>query len=485
VADEQQQAGEQKRSWLDNLLRLFADVRGGEAPTVLLLLLNLFIAMTAYYVLKVVREPLIADTGEELASLIEGAPAWTRDLLLSQKEGQKGEALSGSVMKSLATGVQALFLMILIPTYGRFAARANRNRLIVGVVLFFIVCLELFFIGSLLDVPMLGFVFFVWLGIYSLAIIAQVWSFANDIYDREAGERLFAIVMIGQVVGPMVGSGLSTLKGLSTELLLQGSAILLLLHLFVYWVLNRRPESTASAGSTKTLAGKGGFSLVLRSPYIRLIALLFLLLNLVNTTGEIILTDAILERAKEALEAAQANGKSVSPGEFKKAFIKEQWGSFYFIVNIVTFLLQAFVASRIVKFLGVRGLLFALPIVSLGAYSTISAGVGYLVLRVAKTAENSTDYSIMNTARATIWLPTTRDEKYKAKQTIDTFIVRVGDLASTGLVFVGTQVLSFDRQSFAQVNIVMVLVWLALTYLVYREYRELAARRRTEPAPAT
>jgi len=100
-----------------------------------------------------------------------------------------------------------------------------------------------------------------------------------------------------------------------------------------------------------------------------------------------------------------------------------------------------------------------------------------MLVRFAKTAENATDYSIMNTARQMIWLPTRREEKYKAKQATDTFIVRTGDLASAGLVFVGTAFLQFGPQQFAATNVVLCLVWFGVAILLLKEYRRLAAQQ--------
>ena len=99
------------------------------------------------------------------------------------------------------------------------------------------------------------------------------------------------------------------------------------------------------------------------------------------------------------------------------------------------------------KYRGLRGALLALPLIALGGYAIIAAGVGFSVVRWIKTAENATDYSIMNTARQLLWLPTTRDEKYKAKQAIDTFFVRGGDVLSAAAVYVGTSVLHLTSSS--------------------------------------
>ena len=74
-----------------------------------------------------------------------------------------------------------------------------------------------------------------------------------------------------------------------------------------------------------------------------------------------------------------------------------------------------------------------------------------------KTAENAADYSIMNTARQLLWLPTTREEKYKAKQAIDSFFVRGGDVLSAVVVYFGAVVLNLSVQQFAVANVVLTL----------------------------
>jgi AAA family ATP:ADP antiporter len=99
----------------------------------------------------------------------------------------------------------------------------------------------------------------------------------------------------------------------------------------------------------------------------------------------------------------------------------------------------------------------------------------FAALRWAKTAENATDYSVMNTGKQMLWLPTTREEKYKAKQAVDTFFVRTGDLLSAGLVYAGTNWLLLDVAGFGWANLVLVIGWLVVAVAVIRENRRLAA----------
>jgi AAA family ATP:ADP antiporter len=435
---------------LDRFLGLFSDVRPGEGGTAILLLVNLFLLLVGYYILKTVREPLILTLG-------------------------------GAELKSYAAAGQALTLIGFVPLYSWLASRVDRLKLIVVVMVFFIVNIELFYVGGHLGVPNLGFVFYIWVGIFSLAAIAQFWAYANDLYSKQVGDRLFPIIAIGATAGSPVGSwvcGKLFEAGMDAYDILHVSAAILVVHLILYPVVNRREarhSRAARAAAETTLSGRGGFALVFASPYLRLIAILLIILNTVNTTGEYIIGRLVVERAHAAIAA--------DPGLSEKAFIGSFYGSYFFWVNVAAVLIQAFLVSRIVRYLGIAGVILMLPLVSLGAYSVIALGASFAVVRWAKSAENATDYSVMNTGKQMLWLPTSREEKYKAKQAVDTFFVRTGDLISAGIVFAGTSWLALGVEGFALSNLVLVLAWLAVAGLLLREHRRVVARsQRTEAA---
>ena len=426
---------------LDRVLRIFGDVRAGESVTVLLMLANIFLVLVASQIIKTVREPLILVTG-------------------------------GAKLKSYSAAGQALVLMGFIPLYSWFSARVNRGKLVVALTLFFIVNIELFYLGALVPVPYLGIAFFIWVGIYNNAIIAQFWSYANDLYSKEAGERLFPLIAIGMTAGGPAGPWIAATlfeKGIGAYNMLHIPASLLALSLVLYALTNAREARREGTAAESVVGGQtGGFSLVLRSPYLRLVGLLIIVLNLVNTTGEYILARYV----EDAANAAVAANPSLDP----EAFIGSFMGNFFFWVNTSTVLIQALLVSRIVKYAGLPGVVLALPVVALGSYGLIASGVGLAAVRWAKTAENSTDYSVMNTGRAMLWLPTAREEKYKAKQTVDTFVVRTGDVLSAVLVYAGTTWLGLGVRGFAGASLGFVAVWLVVAYLVVREYRALATR---------
>src|SRR5215467_4862440 len=114
-------------SALDRALRLVGDVRAGEALDCLLLFSNIFLLLVAYYVLKTVREPLILEKG-------------------------------GAELKSYAAAAQAVVLLGYVPAYGWLANRLPAKRLVVVVLLFFIACIEVFFVAGLAGIPLIGFV---------------------------------------------------------------------------------------------------------------------------------------------------------------------------------------------------------------------------------------------------------------------------------------------------------------------------------------
>jgi AAA family ATP:ADP antiporter len=149
------------------------------------------------------------------------------------------------------------------------------------------------------------------------------------------------------------------------------------------------------------------------------------------------------------------------------------YGTFFFWVNLAGVLMQMFLVSRILKYAGVRAALFVLPIVAFGGYAAIALLGGMTVLRVAKTAENSIDYSLQNTVKQALFLPTSREAKYKAKAAIDTFFVRFGDTASAGLVFLGLHSLGFGPRSFALVNVGLIAIWILLNVGIAREHKKL------------
>jgi AAA family ATP:ADP antiporter len=460
--------GTDRAGRLDRALRLFADVRRGEGATALLLALNVFLLLAAYYCIRPVREALILSA--------EGGPE----------------------LKSYLAAGQAILLVGLVPGYGALADRLPRRRLLNTVTAFFIACLIAFYALARAEVPIAA-VFFLWVGIFNLMIVAQFWSFANDLYTKEQGERLFAIVAVGASLGAVLGARLaaSLIPVLGLPQLLIVAAGLLALAVVISNLVDAREraqheahlpfklttaELPAATGEyqiqtledskklTVSLPGigpmtrRGTFKLVFGNRYLLLVALLILFVNWVNTTGEYILGRAVVDAATAALAAGTTGGLSESE------YIGQFYSEFLFVVSIAALVLQLFVVSRLIKYLGVRVGVMVLPVLALAGYAVLAFVPVLALVRLVKISENATDYSIQNTVRNVLFLPTSRDEKYKAKQAIDSFFWRAGDVLSALVVFVGVTMLGLGTSGFAQANLLLASVWLLLAFAVGREY---------------
>jgi AAA family ATP:ADP antiporter len=135
-----------------------------------------------------------------------------------------------------------------------------------------------------------------------------------------------------------------------------------------------------------------------------------------------------------------------------------------------------------VKYLGITWAVMILPMIALGAYNVLIFFPILNAVLAAKVLENSTDYSLNNTVRNMLFLPCTYEEKFSAKQAIDSFFVRMGDVLSALLVFAGTAVLALQPRGFAAVNAALVVAWLVLAWRVGRTYAARAGRTESSAA---
>lgn len=450
-----------KPSLLERGLGVFAEVEAGEGAAVVLMFVNVFLILTAYYVLKVVREGLIIGSG-----------------------GLMG--LTGAELKSYSAGAMAILLIPVVRGYGTLASRVSRIKLLnvcVGIV---IACLGVFFVLGRLGVSLV-LPYFLWLGIVSVFLIGQFWSYANDIYTEAQGKRLFAIIAIGGSLGAIAGPKIAQLGKDHTFLLMVLAAGVFGLCLVLYNAVERiarrrggKAQDEAHDQDEAPLGKEGGFQLVLSDRYLMLIALMLLVANVVNTTGEYILTRSVERHAIATVPDSQfahiqdeaARAQAIQ--QARRPIGNEFYGGFYGLVNMIGFIIQAFLVSRIFKYAGVRAALFVLPVIAFGGYLAIALLGGLSVLRIAKTAENSVDYSLQNTVRQALFLPTSREAKYKAKAAIDTFFVRFGDAISALVVAGGIRIAGLDTRGFAMVNVVLVALWLVIVVGIVRRHRRLS-----------
>lgn len=444
---------------VDRLLSLFTKMGPGEGTSVILFALYAFLLLVCYYILKTTREVFIlTEHGAETASY--------------------------------AVAAQALLLLFIVPLYGLLSRATQKVFLIRWVTVFFAVNIGIFYLMGRAQME-IGFIYYVFVGIFGVMLIAQFWAFAADCFNVKSGQRLFPVIMIGASAGALGGSQafkFLTWLGISQVEMLLAAGVILLATLALGESARRSIPSGARGvyqepaeeqGDKTAEHLLGGFAMVFRSRYLLLIAVLVVILNWVNSSGEIILKDFVKLWADEQAAAGAYPDAGVAIGQF--------FGDFYFWVNLCGFLMQAFLVSRIYRLIGVSGALMILPVVATLGYGLIAFGMAFIpifsVLRLVKIVENSVDYSVMNTTRQALFLPLSQAEKYEAKTAIDTFFWRFGDLIQAGAFFIGLNWFGMTFVQFAAVNCFLALIWIFVAFRAGRHYRHLVRTNVINVAP--
>jgi AAA family ATP:ADP antiporter len=423
---------------LDLFLGRFTRLRPGEGRSVVLFFTYALLMMVSYYILKTIREPLLLT-------------------------GPSAE------IKSYAYAATAVALLLIVPLYGLVFRHTGKQQLTRYVTGFFVVNLLLFYLAGQAGMD-LAFAYYVWVGVFGLMITAQFWGFAADSYNVKSGKRLFPVIMVGASLGGLLAPWVSGVlfATVGPWLLMLVATVLLVLTLpLVGWARAAVPPGSGGIGP---LAGErehggafGGLTLVLTDRYLFLLALMIILLNWVNTTGEFILAELAVRHA----DAQLAAGHQIVKADFIAAF----YGNFFFTVNLLALLAQVFLVARIMHWIGVGWAVLVLPLITLAGYALVAFIPVFTLIRVFKLIENSTDYSLMNTARHALYLPLTAAQKYEGKTTIEAFFWRFGDLLQAGAIFVGLHWLQFDIREFAMLNVALSAAWLAVAWQLSRLYR--------------
>jgi len=426
---------------LSVLFRPFSKVRPAEAVVVGVMTLAAFLLLTAYYLLKTVREPLI---------LLQG----------------------GAETKIYARAAQAAIMAVFVHFYGELAKRVARLKLLVGVFLFFISNLALFALLARTSLQ-IGLAFFLWVGVFSYTIVAQFWGLAADLCSEEQGKRLFPIIGGGSSVGAVAGAALAkSLVPLGPHALMATAVgILLTCAGLIAWA-GRRPLTSGSpvpaSVEEEPLSQEGAFQLILDDKYLLLIAGMVVFLNWVNSSGEYLLDRTLLVAAQEA---AVAHG--VQPREFIGAFKADYYGWY----NLIGVMLELFAVSRILRLVGVQKALFALPVFALFAYGAAFFVPVLALMRLVKIGENSLQYSLQDTTRHALFLTASRAEKFVGKIVVDTVAVRFGAIMSAAMVWLGARA-GWSASTFAAINVILACTWLAFVVAIGKEH----LRRSTQTA---
>lgn len=351
-----------------------------------------------------------------------------------------------------------IVMLLAVPLFGAAVARFQRSRLVPVVYYFFILNLFGFFLlfKSGMYSVWAGRAFFIWLSVFNLFVVSVFWSFMADLFTNEQAKRLFGFIAAGGSAGAIAGPSLTA--GLSTALgpvnLIPLSILLLFLavvciHLLLRWegsdhIRNEKSEAQQNLNDMR-IGGSifAGFTRVLTSPYLLGICL-FVVLYTTLSTFLYFAQARIIESAFD------------DPAKRTTLF-----ASMDLAVNVLTIIGQVFITGRLATRMGLSITLMLIPalvtfgFVALGLFPVLTALV---VFQVIKRAGN---YAITRPAREMLFTVVPKEDKYKAKNFIDTVVYRGGDAAS-GWAFTGLAGMGFGLSAVAFIAVPISAMWMII-----------------------
>lgn len=418
-------------SWLRWL-----NVNAGERTPLLWSFLYFFCLLCGYYMLRPVRDEMAIEGG------VQHLP-W------------------------MMTGT-FLTLLVATPVFGWLAARLPRVRLLFAVYGFFIAHLLMFFLvmTSQWHPEWVARVFFVWLSVFNLFVVSVFWSLMADLFTPEQGTRLFSVIAAGGSTGAIVGPVLTAWVTYVTPipLLMLCSAGWLVACLLCIYRLDcwSREHPRGGLGHPEQALGGSiwaGIRLAAGSPYLLGICGYLFLLTMSATVLY--------------LEQAALIGREITSPEARTRL----FAGIDLTVNVLTFFTQVWVTNRLVLRFGLAAALLFLPFVSAWGFMALSVSQMLGLFLLFTVVRRVGEYAISKPAREVLFTVLSREEKYKAKNFIDTAVSRGGD-ASTGWMVSGLKALGATTAHLAWLLVPIMLLWGWIAWFLAR--REAALQRAKE-----
>ena len=427
------------------LLQRFTQVRRNELAAVVASSLSFFFILTALMVVRPAREALGMQRGIE-------AVRWL---------------FVGTAVVTLAVN----------PVFALLVSRYRRLVFITATYLFFAFSLLGFF-AVLVAAPQAigevsGMVFFVWFSVFNLFATMVFWALMADRFSLEQSKRLFGVIAVGGTLGAIAGPWLaSRLAGpLGTAGLLPVAAASLGLAVVAAWTVARiQPARTDVADADAppavderaVIGGSAwdGFRSVFRSPYLLGISAYVLILAVIAT---------FIYFTRLQMVAALGEDLDLRTAAFARIDLYTQ---------VSTLVLQAIVAGHLMKRLGVHVTLALLPVTAALGFVGLAIAGTLATLIMFQAAFSAVQRAIMRPARETLFTVVPREDKYKAKAFIDTFVYRGGDVVGAQLEGLLGR-LAMGLAALVALSVPLAVAWAALGVWLGR-----AQQRRVAPRPA-
>jgi ATP:ADP antiporter, AAA family len=375
------------------LLQRIVAVRPEEVRAVGWCWLYIFAVLSSYYILRPIRD-------------------------------QMGVAGGVNNLPWLFTGTLAGMVLLNLP-FAYLVKKLPRSRFIPLTYRFFALNIILFAIALRVASPeqeiWVGRIFFIWASVYNLFVVSVFWQLNVDLFSPEQGKRLFGFIAAGATIGAIVGSALTAglARYVSPTVLLAGAALLLEVAVFSVGrlgklspVLHHRPGDQAAASADEKPVGGSvwaGIIHAFRSPYLLSVSA-FLLLYAVTSTFVYFQQAAIVSHSFADRGAQTSFFATIDLG-----------------VNSLALVFQLFFTGRIIVLLGVALALALLPALTMLGFAALAITPTLGVIAAFQIVRRAADYAIARPTREVIYTVVSREDRYKTKGFIDTFVYRLGD----------------------------------------------------------
>ncbi len=438
-----------KERVLNQLLRRLVVLQPGEAPALLASFATLLCMFASYTILRPVRDALGITSGLDKIPLL----FW------------------------------AVFVVMLLlqPVYGWLTSRFPRTVFLPWVYAFFAANLVAFYVWFRLesDHTWIARTYFVWVSVFNLFVVATFWSLMADVFTREQAGRLFGFIWAGAstggLIGPAIDNRLAVPVG-AINLLPISAALLLLSLVFMTQVIRwqRRqsaPQTSGAPAAAHAEAALGGgvwaaFTQVVRSPYLLGIAAFVLLMTWVST---------FLYLEQQAFVA-----RVLHSADERASF----FGGIDFWVQAASLAIQLLLFGRLFKWVGLRVVLASVPVIMTFGYALFALAPRFMLLVVVYAVRRVGDYALTRPCRDALFTVVSREEKYKAKSLIDTFVYRGGDALSGSLYRQLTHELGAGPAAIGWLGAAISALWTVLALALGRAQERSAGGAAAAPARA-
>ena len=416
---------------LTRLVRAATRVEANELQATALSFAFVFVLMTAYFILRPVRDSLSSDWTDAQLSWL-----WTSTFFIS---------------------------VIAVSLYGAVISRIRMRVIVPSMYAFFAATFVAFYIAgnTLGDNDLVNRAYYVWLSVFSLYHLSIFWTFMSGLYNKQQAKRLFAIIAMGATAGAIVGPFIATLfaqKIGNLNLLLIAALLLILPIAFIGRLEHLRISDLGNSDMQADLAGGrelsanpfSGFGTFVSNPYLLAIGLFIVLYVVMNTF--------IYFELRKMM------------GDFDRELRTQVWAGIDLAVNSLTFVIGLFVTGRLATRFGMPATLALIPVFMVGGWVLVALSPVLAVLAGLQIARRAGNYAITRPGREMLFTAVDADTRYKAKPVIDVVVYRGGDMLTAWFYTFLTTTLAFGTAGVAAIAAIVAGVWAGAGVMLGRRY---------------